>query len=759
MHSTHHHTTAPASPPAPPGPFPAVPGYEVLELVGRGGMGRVYRARHLGLRRTVALKLLHASPSDQHLARFREEARAVAALQHPHIVQVYETGTADGVPYIAQEFVDGGSLSQALDGKPMPPAAAARLVETVARAVQFSHANGIVHRDLKPANVLLQKAEVGSGKADQTTVEARFSDSAPTLPPSAFQPKVTDFGLAKRLGADSGLTKSGDVLGTPSYMAPEQAAGGGAEVGPAADVYALGAILYECLTGRPPFQGPDVFETVMQVLGMDPVPPRTLQPGVPRDLETITLKCLEKQPAKRYPSAEALADDLRRFTADEPILARPVGPVERAVKWAKRRKAVAALVALGLLLGLVTLGSAVALGIGYSRLTAAVNDKDTALGELSARNAELTAAKQEVEQTLGLTLAALDEYFFSHAEKLKEVPQGEKLRREVLDQARHTLDRLSQLRPNDRRVREYQAEGFNRLAGAEASMGQLDAAAADYARCRDIYARLHQEFPDDASYRQWAVMSTAKLAGAYDQLDRTADAAPLYAEAEAGAARLLDTDPDAVVTLEVNTTMAYRAVIRAIEAGDRDAAIANTRKAADYHHKLVKADPDNPRRPIAAVDSDLHLANMLVTADKPAEAGPVLERAAATLATLPDPNSVGARKLRAALGASRGFFHQHLGNAAESVREYQTTLAVYEKLAADFPNTPRYRQDIGQTYWSMANSVRFGKVPGDPRPYLEKAKAVFDKLAADHPDDSQNQKWKQRIDGELRDLKPAVNGK
>ncbi|MFO0851722.1 MAG: protein kinase [Gemmataceae bacterium] len=759
-HQNNAPTTPDAAGPAPVAPLPAVPGYEVLELVGRGGMGRVYKARHLGLDRVVALKVLHAHPSEHHLARFREEARAVAGLQHPNIVQVYETGAADGQPYIAQEFVAGGSLTEALDGKPLPPAVAARLVETVARAVQFSHANGVVHRDLKPGNILLS-AERGARNAEsETTVVIGSADSALRVPHSALLPKVTDFGLAKRLGADSGLTKSGDILGTPSYMAPEQAGGDGAEVGPPADVYALGAVLYECLTGRPPFQGPDVLETLTQVLSMDPVPPRTLQPGVPRDLETITLKCLEKEPARRYPSAEAVADDLRRFLAGEPIVARPVGPVERVMKWARRRKAAAALVALGLLLAVVTLGSAVALGVGYSRLTAAVQDKDAALTQLNQRNAELTAAQQEAAGTLDLALAALNKHFFEHAERLKELPQGEKLRREVLADARKALDGLAKLKPADRRVREYQAEGFNRLAGAEATVGQLEAAAEDYARTRELYAKLRAEHPDDPGYRQWHAMATSKLANAYEMLGRTADAASLNAEVDKAAEQLLVTDPDAVLTLELNSLQAYRAVIRAIAGGDTAAAVAHTRRAADFQHKLVTVDPDNPRRPVAAVDSDLRLANLLVTADRADEAAQVLDRAAATIAALPDQSAVNTRKLRAGVADARGFLHSHLGKAADAVREYKLALAEYEKLAADFPDTPRYKQDIGQTWWQMANATRFGRPPGDPRAYLEKAKAVFDKLAADFPKDSQYRQWKQRVDGEVKALdKPAVNGK
>ncbi|MBY0228325.1 MAG: serine/threonine protein kinase, partial [Gemmataceae bacterium] len=300
----------------------APPGYELLGELGRGGMGVVYKARDARLGRVVALKMIlsggHAGADD--LARFRTEAQAVARLQHPGIVQVFEVGEHDGRPFMALEFCPGGSLDRKLAGTPMPPREAAALVRKVAEAVQAAHAAGVVHRDLKPANVLL--TENGASK-------------------------VTDFGLAKKLD-DSGQTKTGSIMGTPSYMAPEQAEGR-KDVGPLADVYALGAILYECLVGRPPFRAATAFDTILQVVGEEPVPPRTLNPAVPRDLETITLKCLAKEPGRRYPSGQDLADDLGRFLAGEPIKGRPVGMMERASKWVKRNRAVAFLGAAALL--------------------------------------------------------------------------------------------------------------------------------------------------------------------------------------------------------------------------------------------------------------------------------------------------------------------------------------------------------------------------------------------------------------------------
>jgi WD40 repeat protein/tetratricopeptide (TPR) repeat protein len=329
--------------------WPSVPGYDILSELGRGGMGVVYRARQVGLNRVVALKMILAGghAGDPERVRFRTEAEAVARLQHPGIVQIYEVGEHQGLPYFSLEYCAGGSLERKLAGTPLPAAEAARLVAALARAVQAAHEAGVIHRDLKPANVLLQSSDSKLEIADLKSEIVNL--------PSAI-PKITDFGLAKRLDGTAGQTASGAIVGTPSYMAPEQAGGKGQEVGPAADVYGLGAILYECLTGRPPFRAATPLDTVLQVVSEEPVPPSRLQPKVPRDLETIDLKCLQKEPHKRYAGAGALADDLERFLEGRPVRARPVTRLERGWKWARRRPALATLLGLLVLAGLSLLG-------------------------------------------------------------------------------------------------------------------------------------------------------------------------------------------------------------------------------------------------------------------------------------------------------------------------------------------------------------------------------------------------------------------
>ena len=318
---------------APQSALPAVPGYEVLGELGRGGMAVVYQARQLQPNRIVALKMIrafeHAGPTER--LRFQIETDAVARLQHPHIVQLYEAGEVRGQPFFSLEFCDGGTLAQQWKKQRPSPRDAAGLIETLARAMHYAHLRGVIHRDLKPGNVLLTGPE-------------RVA-------------KITDFGLAKRIDAEArDLSQSGAIMGTASYMAPEQAAGKVHDTGPAADVYGLGALLYECLTEQPPFYAETALETMQQVLERDPLPPSRRGVKVPRDLETICLKCLNKAPARRYSSAEDLANDLRLFLVGEPIRARAVGAAERTWKWARRRPALAALLGV-LLLAMVCLSA------------------------------------------------------------------------------------------------------------------------------------------------------------------------------------------------------------------------------------------------------------------------------------------------------------------------------------------------------------------------------------------------------------------
>jgi tetratricopeptide (TPR) repeat protein len=511
-----------------------VPGYEILRELGRGGMGVVYLARQVNLNRLVALKMVlsGAHAGERERVRFQAEAGSVAKLRHPNIVQIHEIGEVDGRPFFSLEYVDGGSVADKLTGTPIPARDAASLMIPIARATQAAHDAGIVHRDLKPANVLL---------AGRTDAKKPMGPAGPLLEAT---PKLTDFGLAKSLDSTDGPTQTGAVLGTPSYMAPEQAQGHSRNIGPAVDVYALGAILYELLTGRPPFRAETPLDTIMQVVTQEPVPPRQLQPKCPRDLETIALKCLQKEPRKRYGTAGEVADDLQRFLDGEPIRARPVGPLGRAWRWAKRNKAVAALVA-ALFLVLIA-----ALVVTSALLVRANREHTRAVAQEARAKANLLKAIEAVDRMM--TRVA--------DERLAHLPQFEDERRRILEDAvtfyneflnqesddpvlRHetaractrlgkvfqglgrapqaieAFTRAVQLQElllaqnsSDPGLRNELAETLRQQGIAHRMLGQLDQAKKVYDRDRDLALELAREIPDEPKYAESLAESLRELA-------------------------------------------------------------------------------------------------------------------------------------------------------------------------------------------------------------------------------------------------------
>ena len=345
--------------------------YELLEEIGRGGMGVVYRARQRSLDRVVAIKMIAFGPgsSPDFIKRFRAEAVSAAGLHHPKIVAIHEVGIHEGRHFFVMDYVEGQSLARLVGNQPLPARRAAAYLKTIAEAVHYAHERGILHRDLKPSNVLIDAQD---------------------------QPHLVDFGLARRLEGDSELTVTGQVLGSPHYLPPEQAAGQRARVSRRTDVYALGATLYHLLTGHPPFQAESLAQTLDLVLHADPVAPRLLNPSMPRDLETICLKCLEKEPARRYPTARVLADELGRFQAGEPILARPIGPAGKVWRWCRRKPEVATLA--GVVALLFLLGFAGVLGMWRH---AESQRQRAEAGELSAQRrayiSEINSAQQALK--------------------------------------------------------------------------------------------------------------------------------------------------------------------------------------------------------------------------------------------------------------------------------------------------------------------------------------------------------------------------
>jgi tRNA A-37 threonylcarbamoyl transferase component Bud32 len=392
--------TSPAEPRSQSAELPNLPGYEVLALIDEGGMGTVYRARQPRLQRQVAVKMVRAgrhARADQ-LDRFRAEAEAVARLRHPHIVQIYEVGEWQGQPYFSMEYVADGNLAQRLARGLVPPREAAEMIRTLAEAMHHAHTCGVVHRDLKPANVLLRRKHTGLDGGGES---------------ESFEPLVGDFGLAKLLD-EAGPTRTGMVLGTPQYLAPEQAEGRAQDVGPVTDVHAIGIILYEMLAGRPPFLGANTLEILEQVRGTDPMPPSRVQPRIPAELEVICLKCLAKEPSRRYTAAAELADDLGRYLRGEPIRARRTPAWQRAARWARREPMLAGFATVTVCTVLALIG--VWGNFTYQLRAAAAQlqkERDEAtqlqvLAEEGQRKAE--AEKSRSESLLTRCMSAIDEH-------------------------------------------------------------------------------------------------------------------------------------------------------------------------------------------------------------------------------------------------------------------------------------------------------------------------------------------------------------
>jgi tetratricopeptide (TPR) repeat protein/tRNA A-37 threonylcarbamoyl transferase component Bud32 len=673
----------------------AVPGYEVFEVLGKGGMGVVYRARQLGLNRVVALKMiLHTEQADEdQQRRFRIEAAAVARLQHPHVVQIHEVGQVSGRPYFSLEYCAGGSLEKELDGTPWEAKAAAQLVERLAEAVAAAHAAGIVHRDLKPANVLLS--------ADGT-------------------PKVADFGLARRLDAQT-QTKTGAVVGTPSYMAPEQAAGKAQEVGPAADVYALGAILYELLTGRPPFVAVHWMEVVRQVLQEEPVAVRRLQPEVPRDLETVCHKCLEKDPKRRYASAAALAEDLRRFVNDEPIKARHVGSVEKLGRWCRRNPAVAGLTAAVLLL--------MAVGTAVSTRQAVV--ANLARADLAAKNAELTEEQAKVQARFELARKAVALFHTGVSEDvLLKNPQLQELRTKLLKEAAGFYADLEKLLAGqtDAKSRQALAEGYVQLGDLTKDWGDMKQALAVQRKAlalrrelaaapgadvearlevasslravasllrnagdragalsafqeqRELAAALEAEAPTDAVRTQLADghygMGTVLL-----ETGKPADALKEYQKARDIWQKLADRNP-AVIELQLDLAQSHNDIGNLlVRTGKPEKALLASHKALAIYQKLADANPA-----VTAFQSYLAITHNLIgrlhaREKRFSEAFVALERGLAILQKLVDANASNT-DFTSRLGdshASRGWAHVRAGHSAEAAADLRRALALWEK--------------------------------------------------------------------------------
>ncbi|HVK07776.1 MAG TPA: serine/threonine-protein kinase, partial [Gemmataceae bacterium] len=651
----------PKSTPTPPAGLPTVPGFRILGVLGRGGMGVVYRAQHVALGRFVALKMIlsgaHAREKD--LDRFRAEAQAVARFQHPNIVQVFEVGEADGLPYFALEFVPGGTLAGRIRHEPQAPKFAAETVEALAKAMQYAHARQIVHRDLKPANIL-----VGEDGA----------------------PKITDFGLAKRLEDDSGRTQAGTVLGTPSYMAPEQASGDADKVGPPADVYALGAILYDMLTGRPPFAGTSVMDTLDMVRRVEPVPPTQLAGKVPRDIETICLKCLQKDPAKRYATAGELADDLRRFLDGKPILARPTGPVERAWRWAKRNPWVAGL---GTAVAVLVLGTAVVTSLLSWQLSVEKKAAEVAREKAEDAAEKEKLAKEEQAKQKELALDTIRVVLLEVDDAMRNNVKLAPIRMSIINKMLASLDKIRDRAMASRLEDQTEAIAYTRIGELYSQGGRFKDAADWLAQAYPLHKALYEKTADGAD-RNARIAAVRNLANINNQradvelrLGRAAEAHDLYAAA-------LDLRKDRVALIKAGGTVGQ--VI-----------VAET-DLADSHRLVARV--------------------LLHYLGEPARADGHLTAADALLAAFPDTYvgdngkkvfagaGLSVRRQRAELRARLGDTRFKEGKVDEAEKEYRAALEQREGLLAITkvePHAGFLRNEIARTRVNLGDLLLIGR--------------------------------------------------
>jgi serine/threonine-protein kinase len=663
--------------------------YEVLGEIARGGMGVVYKARQLSLNRVVALKMILRGElaSAEEVQRFRLEAEAAAGLDHPNIVPIHEVGEHEGQPYFSMKLIEGGNLGQHVGRLVGRPREAARLITDVARAVHYAHQHGILHRDLKPANVLLDREGT---------------------------PYVTDFGLAKRVAGTTAptapsLTHSGAAVGTPSYMAPEQASGRKDALTTAADIYSLGAILYELLTGRPPFKADTPLNTLVDVLHREPVPPRSLRAGIDRDLETICLKCLQKEPARRYASAGALADDLQRYLDGETILARPVGRVERLGRWCRRNPALTAAGAVAVV-GLAA-AAVVSCLLAWSearhaaRQAQAAADLRVALdqAERHAREAQDRATEADRERA-----RAAESFRQAHqavhdclsvSEELAYVPGVQPLCKKLLASTLTYYQKFLRERGDDPGLRAELAQTYYDIGVIASDSGDQTRAADALRRALALYQALAHAQPKDPRWQADLLHTWINLAKVQGTISQSAAARESVRNALEIAERLVRERPGEVAYVHDLASVYQSLAIQDEGAADYRQAVEHIGQARLLFEQLLCL---NPHSQPAQGDLALCINNLGVfhaRLDQRDAALRCFEEARAIrekLAAETPPSSPHHLGLAASY-RDLALQHEHLGHRDEAIRFYEQAHAIRARLALEHPGVTQYQSDLASS--------------------------------------------------------------
>jgi serine/threonine-protein kinase len=746
--------------------------YELLEEIGRGGMAVVYRARQKRLERFVALKLFRADGLGRaaELQRFRHEAEIVANLDHPQIVPVYDVGESGGQGFFTMKLIEGGSLDTQLACFTSRPQAAARLTASIARAVHHAHQRGILHRDLKPSNILLT--------------------GNPATAPEECVPHVSDFGLAKRVGTELGLTHSGAVVGTPAYMAPEQAASEKNAITTATDVYGLGTLLYALLTGRAPFGGSSVLDVLSQVKDKEPERPRNINAKVPRDLETICLKCLSKEPHRRYESAAAIAEDLERWLRGEPILARRVGPVERLWCWCRRQPVQAALA--------TALIVAVAVGFGLVlRQWQRAEDNFASANSLRQQAVDREAA---VEGNYQIALQAVRDISGLLGDNGQlELHGMDPLRLELLKKTQGHVQRLLERQPQDPALRLSLAEGAAAIADSIRLTGSPAEALVAYRRAVELFEELQKEDPERASLSQALALLHNQIGSVHTSVGQHNEAMESVKRARSILEHALSVHPtdaslqsslasthhnigmnfvalnrlDAAMASYIESRKLYEKLLRdqpghpeyqrllantlnslamaQTQMGQPNEAVLTFQKAVELSEPLAKRYPEKRLLTHALAQQLCNLADVLYLRDRPKEALEVLELARPILEELLRVNSSVPyfRFTFALCHVNLGRVRLKLGETEQGFESFEIARSTFRSLAQEQPRIVDYQRrlsamllDLGKIHSNMHHREQTFDAYGE-------ARDVIKRLANAYPQEPEYLSWQGTLMNDL----------